>query len=373
VLTRLSVLACVFAVATTSRAAEPQANLVRATYQVADLVTPPPADAARHSSKAKTTPEERLIHHIKRAVQPTSWNDNGGPGTIEYFAPSMALVVNQTPVVQKHIGKLLARLRKDHDTEVSLEVRVMSVSEECLSQRATSIAANPKDCQCLSAADLSLFLEAVSGDMGTNVMSAPKLTLGNHQTSTLKIPHEGSAPALCLTAHPVVSADRRYVKLALNVEATDAEEKAGTKQTVTVPDGGTVLLGGLHRTAEVRRERGVPVLSSIPYVGDLFRCVGTVREPRHVLVLVTPRVVVPEEAEEKVEPTQTDAKPQVVPLADQPWEAPVAPEASSRQAKVLADILRAYDAACEEGRGDEAEKLACAALVLDPTCFHRKR
>ena len=35
--------------------------------------------------------------------------------------------------------------------------------------------------------------------------------------------------------------------------------------------------------------------------------------------------------------------------------------------------LREYDAACAAGNVTEADKLARAALILEPTCFHRKR
>jgi hypothetical protein len=40
---------------------------------------------------------------------------------------------------------------------------------------------------------------------------------------------------------------------------------------------------------------------------------------------------------------------------------------------VVAELIRAYEAACAEGQTEEAEKLARAALLLDPTCFSKKR
>ncbi len=41
--------------------------------------------------------------------------------------------------------------------------------------------------------------------------------------------------------------------------------------TVSVPDGGTVLLGGIKRLSEGRNERGIPILSKIPYINRLFK------------------------------------------------------------------------------------------------------
>ncbi|MGI9427919.1 MAG: hypothetical protein ACR2NM_04635, partial [Bythopirellula sp.] len=45
--------------------------------------------------------------------------------------------------------------------------------------------------------------------------------------------------------------------------------------TVSVPDGGTVLLGGIKRLREGRNEFGVPLLSKVPYIDRLFRNVGS--------------------------------------------------------------------------------------------------
>jgi general secretion pathway protein D len=67
--------------------------------------------------------------------------------------------------------------------------------------------------------------------------------------------------------------------------------------TVSVPDGGTVLLGGIKRLSEGRNERGVPMLSKIPYVNRLFRNVGIGRETQSLMMMVTPRIIIQEEEE----------------------------------------------------------------------------
>ena len=48
--------------------------------------------------------------------------------------------------------------------------------------------------------------------------------------------------------------------------------------TVSVPDGGSVLLGGIKRLSEGRNEFGVPILNKIPYVNRLFKNVAVGRE-----------------------------------------------------------------------------------------------
>jgi general secretion pathway protein D len=70
--------------------------------------------------------------------------------------------------------------------------------------------------------------------------------------------------------------------------------------TVSVPDGGTVLLGGIKRLSEGRKERGVPVLSKIPYINRLFKNVGIGRTTSSLMMMVTPRIIIQEEEEQKL-------------------------------------------------------------------------
>lgn len=76
--------------------------------------------------------------------------------------------------------------------------------------------------------------------------------------------------------------------------------------TVSVPDGGTVLLGGIKRLNEGRNEFGVPLLSKVPYVNRLFRNVGIGRETDTLMMMVTPRIIIQEEEEERLGITSAD-------------------------------------------------------------------
>ena len=67
--------------------------------------------------------------------------------------------------------------------------------------------------------------------------------------------------------------------------------------TVSVPDGGTILLGGIKRLAESRAERGVPMLSKIPYLSRLFKNVAVGRDAASLMLMVTPRIIIQEEEE----------------------------------------------------------------------------
>jgi hypothetical protein len=55
---------------------------------------------------------DELIELIRTTIRPESWDVNGGPGSIFYYRPSMALVVTQTQEVHWLIGGLAGALRK---------------------------------------------------------------------------------------------------------------------------------------------------------------------------------------------------------------------------------------------------------------------
>ena len=69
--------------------------------------------------------------------------------------------------------------------------------------------------------------------------------------------------------------------------------------TVNVPDGGTVLLGGIKRMKEGRTERGVPMLDKLPYINRLFKNVGIGKKAQSLMMMVTPRIIIQEEEEER--------------------------------------------------------------------------
>jgi len=63
---------------------------------------------------------------------------------------------------------------------------------------------------------------------------------------------------------------------------------------------GTVLLGGIKRLREGRTERGIPILNKLPYISRLFKNVGIGRETQSLMMMVTPRIIIQEEEEQKL-------------------------------------------------------------------------
>jgi len=64
---------------------------------------------------------------------------------------------------------------------------------------------------------------------------------------------------------------------------------------VSVPDKGTLLLGGQKITSDVDVEAGMPVLSKLPILGRLFSNRSTVKDSKILLILVKPTILLQEE------------------------------------------------------------------------------
>ena len=71
------------------------------------------------------------------------------------------------------------------------------------------------------------------------------------------------------------------------------------RTTVSVPDGGTLLLGGQTVAGETEREAGVPVLSKIPGLKRLFTNHSMAKDEQILLILVKPTIIIQKEVEQK--------------------------------------------------------------------------
>ncbi|RMG19022.1 MAG: hypothetical protein D6731_00715 [Planctomycetota bacterium] len=165
---------------------------------------------------------------------------------------------------------------------------------------------------------LQAILEAVRKTQKARLVNAPRLTVFNGQRSHIlnirqrayiqdvEVNQTGVIPVLnpvigilntgaILEVRPTVSHDRRYVSL--EVKPTLATELPARipapvtlaggfttipielpvitiqklRSVVTVPDGGTVLLGGLKNYDEFEGESGVPFFMKLPIINNFFR------------------------------------------------------------------------------------------------------
>jgi type II secretory pathway component GspD/PulD (secretin) len=189
------------------------------------------------------------------------------------------------------------------------------------------------------------FIRAVQKSKRGVVVNAPRLTMMSGQRAYTAVSTERSyvsdididaaeaaaypdptidtvQDGIVFDVRPTVSADRRYVQMDLRPSLSVVEEmrefqvsggglfgnatiqqpEISTQEfrtTVSVPDGGTLLLGGLSYAHEAELESGIPVLSKIPFLGKLFSSRSISREKSNLVVLVKPTIIIQEEAEEE--------------------------------------------------------------------------
>ena len=67
------------------------------------------------------------------------------------------------------------------------------------------------------------------------------------------------------------------------------------RTTVTMPDGGTLLLGGIKFFSDEAAESGIPILSKIPIISFLVTRKAKKIQRRNLLILVKAEVVVLDE------------------------------------------------------------------------------
>jgi general secretion pathway protein D len=63
------------------------------------------------------------------------------------------------------------------------------------------------------------------------------------------------------------------------------------ESTVAVESGNTIALGGLIRDRTEDSTSGIPLLSDIPILGNLFKSNAELQQRTELLVLITPQVV----------------------------------------------------------------------------------
>lgn len=123
-----------------------------------------------------------------------------------------------------------------------------------------------------------------------------------------------------LDVRPVVSADRRFITmelrpsiltLTLPIPTFTTTLGAGlpvsiqqpsvqlqrVRTTVTLPDGGTVLLGGTKVATRQTQVSGVPVLKDLPVLSWFFSRKGTFVVNQRILILVRAQIILTEEFE----------------------------------------------------------------------------
>lgn len=213
--------------------------------------------------------------------------------------------------------------------------------------------------QFLNDIQVDFLVKATQADRRSVQLTAPRLTFTNGQIANIVVATQtafvsqltpvvatdavGFDPTVSVASEGVtlevegtVSSDRRYVTMNVQtgVSRIDGFAQQGVsavaggavinsaeagsfiqlptvtvtriQTTVTVPDQGTVLLGGQRLITEFEVETGVPVVSKIPVINRFFTNRVESKEEQTLLVLIKPTILIQSEEEERNFPGLSD-------------------------------------------------------------------
>jgi general secretion pathway protein D len=165
-------------------------------------------------------------------------------------------------------------------------------------------------------------LDALHGVTNVKVLSNPSLVVLDNQTATLQVGDQvpfSTGTATVLTANNTVVNTIDYKNtgiilrvlpransngnIVLDIEQEISNVAAGAptltptisqrrvKSSIAVTSGQTVLLAGLISETENKQRQGIPLLDSIPGVGDAFSHQNTARNRTELILFIRPTVI----------------------------------------------------------------------------------
>jgi general secretion pathway protein D len=190
-----------------------------------------------------------------------------------------------------------------------------------------------------SGTNFAVLLKALSSDSDSNIISTPSVITLDNEEAEIRVAQEvpfrtgqftntGGTAGL---VNPFTTIERKDVGIVLKItpqinegdmvmlkidqEASDiAQSVEGASDLITnkrsihtsvlVQDGGIVVLGGLTQNTLTETEQRVPILGSIPLVGEFFRSRTTANNKNNLMVFIHPTIL--RDASQYA--TETDAK-----------------------------------------------------------------
>ncbi|MCK5801361.1 MAG: hypothetical protein KAI66_00945 [Lentisphaeria bacterium] len=171
--------------------------------------------------------------------------------------------------------------------------------------------------------DKMAFINAVAGKTNTRVLSAPQIMALTGEEASINVGtrvaiktteyydnddyanYEYQDTGTILTVTPFITAGNE-VRVVIEQEVSDVIETSRADSstpdisnkklntTLIIPDGGTIMMGGLIDTEKSDGHTGIPFLKDIPYLGRLFRTNVSSSKRTELLVLITVHVIDPD-------------------------------------------------------------------------------
>jgi len=136
-------------------------------------------------------------------------------------------------------------------------------------------------------------------NMEASIMQGKQIPIQTIQNNTVTVQYRPAALELKVT--PQITADGTIIT-SLEISNNSADfanlvngippiTTQSIKTTVMVPDGGTIVIGGMYRVEKSTTREGIPFFSKLPLLGALFRNKSKRGEQKELLVFITPRII----------------------------------------------------------------------------------
>ncbi len=184
-------------------------------------------------------------------------------------------------------------------------------------------------------------VRALQGDARTNIISKPDIIARDNDEAKIEVGQEvpfvtgqytgstGQSSAFqtvqrqqvgtILTVTPQVNGGGKSILLKIQMESSSiagssfaTSNQVTNKRTITtavqIPDGETLVLGGLIQDRTTNSEQRVPFLGRIPLLGELFRTRDTGKNKTNLMVFIQPHII----RDDGSAALETDAKYQYI-------------------------------------------------------------
>ena len=198
--------------------------------------------------------------------------------------------------------------------------------------------------------ELEVILRAVSKQERRQEITAPRLIVYNNTRANMSVLQHTSyirdfeveiaqaasvanpvvdvvRDGVVLDVRPVVSADRKFITMELRPTVMTLEKPIPNfvttlgvgqpvqiqlprvtlqrvRTTVTMPDGGTLMLGGMKLAEKQQMNSKIPILGDLPGLSFLFSRKGNYVQNMKILILIRATIIIGQETEPKIVPDQ---------------------------------------------------------------------
>ena len=173
---------------------------------------------------------------------------------------------------------------------------------------------------------LSALIRLLASESKVNILSSPRLLVRDQEEASIEvgsdIPTASSTTSTATTDTLTQNIEYRTVGIKLKIRPTISEEKTvvldleqevsskgenqqvgqqgntfpsfnttKTKTSIVVPDQQSIVIGGIIQETNDKGSQGIPLLSSIPILGQLFRYDVEEVKKKELIITITPYVV----------------------------------------------------------------------------------